>query len=634
LPEFATDAEFTPLLSEWTGDGWMNFVSKYHGRASGPKIWSSTSVCPADTLLDIQKSGYKVVRDKNNGHLYIQCANSDSVQKVSCLADDCEYKSSWCFVKNNCRSGVPVMFGGCTRLADAEALSCAGKHGAIIPDNGKDQDNDLEEAADALGRCWKASAVRMIKVAAAAPLLLAIGQWASVALVEEGLYAQAVGAVFENTYVSIAQTMYRIGDPVGTTTAAVNVGKALVVPLLQLVWTGIAGSFLSLYTLGSSLIAITPTAAAVLTPLVTAFAGAQMISEATIEVLSKLVGYGGQHPKCCCPDVASAISGTNQTRACAVVASRTGGAVTCPDNWSHDATQCSIPEVVRYSEEQTVAGCQCAKTTDCSTNPPFHGHAWCHVPTNSKCGHKTTGGKPWDFCRLDGKPLEYVSGVSSTSSDALATFIPNEYSRTSLLGPGNPFKLWTWTDASRGLTTGKAKFFGTRECFVSTPVETLGACAKSCLEDGAPSAKTMSYEAGTKSFPCVAFAFHREQNMCVRLPAFATDSKYTPMLRQWGGEGWQNFVSKYYARNLESSCPALTLLDIRDKGYAVARDKNNGHLYLRCAGQPGGKSQKASCVPSECSGSGVDDSWCFVENKCGGSFNACARLERKDPLTC
>jgi hypothetical protein len=230
--------------------------------------------------------------------------------------------------------------------------------------------------------------------------------------------------------------------------------------------------------------------------------------------------------------------------------------------------------------------------------------------------------------------LEYASGVSSASSDALATFIPNEYSRISLLGPGNPFKLWTWTDAERGLTTGKAKFFGTRECFLSTPVETLGACAKSCLEEGAPSAKTMSYETGTTSFPCVAFAYHREQNMCVRLPAFATDSKYTPMLRHWGGEGWQNFVSKYYARNLESSCPALTLLDIRDKGYAIARDKNNGHLYLRCAGQPGGKSQKASCIPSECSGSGKDASWCFVENKCGSFGNACTRLEKKNPLTC
>jgi hypothetical protein len=613
----------------------MNFVSKYHGRAAGI-IMSSTSVCPANTLLDIRNSGYKIVRDKNNGHIYIQCANSDSVQKVSCLADDCEYKSSWCFVKNNCRSGVPAMFGGCTRLSDAEALSCAGKHGAIIPDNGKDHTADLEEASDALSRCWKASAVRMIKVAASAPLMLAIGQWASVALVEEGLYAQTVGAVFENTYVSIAQTAYNIGEPVTTVNKAINVGKALTIPLLQLVWGGIAASFLSLYTLGSLLIAITPTAAAVLTPLVSAFAGAQMISAASIETLSKLVGYGAQYPKCCCPDSASAFSGTNKTRACAVTASRSGGAVTCPDGWSHDATQCSIPEVVRYSEEQTVAGCQCAKWTDCSTNPPHHGHAWCHISTTSKkCGHKSTGGKPWDFCRLDGKPLAFASGVTSMASDALASFIPNEYSRISLLGPGHPFKLWTWTDAERGLTTGKAKFFGTRECFVSTPVDTLGACAKSCLEDGAPSAKTMSYEAGTTSFPCVAFAYNREQNMCVRLPDFATDSKYTPMLRRWGGEGWQNFVSKYYARNLESSCPALTLMDIRDKGYAVARDKNNGHLYLRCAGQADGRTQKASCVPSECSGSGADASWCFVENGCGSFGNACTRIDdRKKPLNC
>jgi hypothetical protein len=238
----------------------------------------------------------------------------------------------------------------------------------------------------------------------------------------------------------------------------------------------------------------------------------------------------------------------------------------------------------------------------------------------------------WDFCRVDGKPLDFAVGKSSATNDALATFIPNEYSRMHLLGPSNPLRLGTWTDPDRAITTAKSGgIFSSRQCFAGLPVETLGACAKACLEEGAPNAEVMADPTENTTYPCVGFAYHRALNLCVRLPAFAADARYTPTLRHWGGEGWQNYVSKYYGKNLESSCPALTLLDIRDKGYAVARDKNNGHLYLRCVNQTDGKTQKASCIEKECRGGGAGAApWCFVENSC----HWCSRMKEPDPLAC
>mmetsp|Transcript_107874 Transcript_107874/g.304969 ORF Transcript_107874/g.304969 Transcript_107874/m.304969 type:complete len:185 (+) Transcript_107874:2-556(+) len=84
---------------------------------------------------------------------------------------------------------------------------------------------------------------------------------------------------------------------------------------------------------------------------------------------------------------------------------------------------------------------------------------------------------------------------------------------------------------------------------------------------------------------------------------------------------------------IPESCPAMTLQHIRDRGYAVARDKNNGHLYLRCAANSTGATQKASCVREECRGNrGLP--WCFVANHCGGARGPCRSLDGQDPLGC
>ncbi|CAK0815814.1 unnamed protein product [Prorocentrum cordatum] len=628
LPEFATDAEFGPHLSEWSGEGWQNFVSKYHGR-------DTKAVCPSKVLARIRESGYKIVRDKNNGHLYVQCANSESVQKVSCIESDCQYKSSWCFVKNSCRSGVPSFMGGCTRLSDVEALACAGEHGAVAPSNGNGQISDYWDASNAVSRCARANTIRAIKVAVATPFLLAIGEFATVSLVQNGVYAELVGNVFSKTASPIGETLFRIGSYIAEPIA--SVGEVLPLALLQFVYGAIVGSFALVYVLGSAVLAISPTAAALLLPIVSAFAGAQRLTEVGIDIITRLVGYGHMYPMCCCPEIDGTVS-ADGTRACAVTASLYANDTTrCPTGWVHDASQCTIPEIVRYSEVQTVSGCRCANFTDCGTNPPHHGHAWCHVSGPGSCGRGgvvrgAVGGR-WDFCRVDGRPLDFAAGRSSSTNDALATFLPNEYSRLHLLGPSNPLRPGTWTDPGRAVTTAKAGgvlSLSPRQCFAGLPAETLGGLRAGLPRGGGPERRGHGRPQNT-TYPCVGFAYHRALHLCVRLPAFAADARYTPTLRHWGGEGWQNYVSKYYGRSLESSCPALTLLDIRDKGYAVARDKSNGHLYLRCANQSRGRTQKASCIDKECRGGGAGAApWCFVENSC----RWCSRIEDLDPLAC
>merc|ERR1719491_2167280 len=183
----------------------------------------------------------------------------------------------------------------------------------------------------------------------------------------------------------------------------------------------------------------------------------------------------------------------------------------------------------------------------------------------------------------------------------------------------------TWTDSYRMVTTAKPTrgIFQNRECFVALPKETLGACAEACAREGAPSARNMSYK-------CAAFAWNGEQNLCIRLPIFAADAKYTPYLKQWNGPGWQNFISKFVVKSGgHAACPLDTYVAMREGGYAVARDKNSGHLYLRCQGSSEGVQQKASCIQKECDG----QPWCFVRNHCGGLFRRCRRL-KQNPLTC
>jgi len=421
-----------------------------------------------------------------------------------------------------------------------------------------------------------------------------------------------------------------------------------VAPFLEFAWTLVATSFAAIYVSAFVFIGVNTVAAAILGPIIVATLAATKVPEVGVDILSSMVGYGPRYPKCCCPDDASTKS-EDGSRLCAVVATKGGMHIDgvgvmdggCPSGWTHDATQCSIPEMIKYSDDKTMGGCQCKEFQDCSSNAPYHGHAWCHVKGNS-CGNTAwAGGGPWDYCRIEGEPLAYAQEKSTTTNDALATFIPNEFSRGDLLGPSNALRLGSWTDPYRAITTaqpGPLSVLGARECFAAVPVETLGGCATKCLQEGAPTATDMGNNTdkhiSDKARPCVAFAYNRNLNLCVRLPAFAADAKYTPMLHKWGGDGWQNFVSKYFGLNLQSSCPAMTLLNIRDQGYSVARDKNNGHLYLRCASKPNGMTHKVSCRESECVGSGPHSTWCFVENKCGAIGNACKYIGRIKVLNC
>jgi hypothetical protein len=228
--------------------------------------------------------------------------------------------------------------------------------------------------------------------------------------------------------------------------------------------------------------------------------------------------------------------------------------------------------------------------------------------------------------------LNGVSTSFNSTKDRLANFIPNEFSRYDLLKlsiGATTQQIGSWTDSRHAVTTARPSFNESRECFAAVAVETLGACAAKCLEEGAPIATEMAANTFGK-YECKAFAYHRQLNLCVRLPAFAADAKYTPTLRQWNGNGWQNFVYKYFGHFINSPCKAHTLIDIQDGGYDIVRNKNNGHLYLKCSGTPKGGLHKASCVESECPGK----SWCFVPNHCGSFFKKCKALPNQNPLKC
>ena len=233
----------------------------------------------------------------------------------------------------------------------------------------------------------------------------------------------------------------------------------------------------------------------------------------------------------------------------------------------------------------------------------------------------------WDYCSIAGEPLAFATGSSTSANDALATFIPNEYeSWPTFLGTENAFRLGTWTNADRGLATASGSGSSGRQCFAGIPAETVAACAHMCIHEGAPSARAMSGFDASASFSCVAFAFNRAQGICVRLPSFASDAKFTPALSSWDGAGWQNFVSRHYG---DEACSVTALLRIERMGFAVSTSSNDGYLQLQCAnGSP--QTQKASCRESECAGA----LWCFVENDCGGFGNGCERMRNPDPLGC
>jgi hypothetical protein len=373
-----------------------------------------------------------------------------------------------------------------------------------------------------------------------------------------------------------------------------------------------------------------------LSPIFEAMGNAEELGNITAESEQgmRLLGYGESYPSCCCAPGQIASPET-----CALVStSAEANWQRCPTGWVHDATQCAVPEIVQYSDEQTVAGCHCKNYASCGTNAPWQGHAWCDVQ-GSRCGWTYTGNvyKKWDYCRIDGRPLQYAEGHSSAANDALATFIPNSFEPS--MGPGkdNVFTLGSYVDAKRGLVMAKKSLTNSSICFAGHNVETLSHCAHLCLKEGAPTAKTLSTD-GESQQKCVAFAWHRQLHLCVRLPEFAADdAEFTPHLSEWAGDGWQNFVSKYHGDDADAVCPASVILDIGRHGYNIIRDKNNGHLYVQCANDAKeyngqlyvSRSQKVSCIPSECD---HKSSWCFVHNRCRSGMPAwlggCQRLEQ------
>merc|ERR1719162_1346569 len=534
LPDFAVGAELTPHLESFDGDGWQHFVHKYTNTAR-------RTVCTPDVIDEITQAGYPVVRDMNDGHLEVMCANADRVQKVSCIASECTgqgHESSWCMVQNACSR--------CRRMSDLETLQCAGEHGVMIPSNVPESSDQYWDSVTSLQRCEDANHVRRVRTAVSLPVLFVLGDAALVSLARGGILATFAEATARATFNPLLDLVPLGWDAIWSV-AGVNTGFTLVDLVLRI--TGYL--FSVVWAVGGFFIACTPTVASFVGPIAASMLGAERLSSLTADLALEFTGYGSSHPKCCCPpgqsDVAEAM--------CALVHSQSESS--CPPEWTHQAGNCAVPEVVRFSDQQTVTGCTCANYTTCGSNVPYRGHAWCDVVGPDGCGQRHgLSSRRWDYCKIDGAPLEFAQGVSTSNNDALATFTPNEYQSWSLLGPDNVLRRGSWTNADRAVTT--VHYGGLRRCFAAIPVETLGACARMCFDDGAPSARAMVGVDESARYPCVAFAFHRGLHLCVRLPSFAADARFTPTLPTWDGDGWQNFVSMYHG----DSCSSDALLDV------------------------------------------------------------------------
>jgi len=332
------------------------------------------------------------------------------------------------------------------------------------------------------------------------------------------------------------------------------------------------------------------------------------ITEITVPLALKFVGHGPVHPICCCIDSAR----NSSSQVCGMVASMNrSNAAECPKELRHDPAGCEVREIVEYVGK-TVSGCTCRWEQECGHNKPFKGHAWCRVW--GVCGHRGLLGR-WDYCAFGGDPLvryfdEVAADENGDINEVLAEFVPNTRSRA----PTSPFR-WSgsYTDKNYATTTVW------EGCFAAVPAETLGECAQACLVDGAVS------ENG-EVFPCAAFAFNHGPNLCLRLPASAVDAVLTPYLRQWNGNGWQNFEWRHNDEDGQKKCSSEVFADIRSQGYEVVQDKNDGYLRLQCRNDESA-TMWASCRRGACtSGTG----WCFIPEKCGFS----RRCKQVDPLVC
>lgn len=289
-------------------------------------------------------------------------------------------------------------------------------------------------------------------------------------------------------------------------------------------------------------------------PVPLAMIGAQQTVDFSLDKLAGLLGMGEHHPACCCKEGHCALVGSSKEAKWAICP---------PDGWEHDATQCAAPEVIMY-ESETLEHCHCVTPQECQTNKLYRGHAWCEASGTSgeaKCGRryhldrkKKRSGARWDFCRIAGSGVTLEDGSSTSNNSALATFVPNVY-RSLRLPAGNPWTLGTYADGRRGIVSARPKRDDSLpECFAGLPEETLDGCAQRCLLEGAPNARTMERgrKAYTSSYECVAIAYNRRKRLCVRLPEFAKDAKFTPVIRNLTRSGWQSFVFEEFAKDANS----------------------------------------------------------------------------------
>jgi len=321
------------------------------------------------------------------------------------------------------------------------------------------------------------------------------------------------------------------------------------------------------------------------------------------------IAYGAHRPRCCC-------RAGSDGEDCAVLPA-IGNQMDCPEGSERHPGMCQIQEVINFSPNETVHGCQCLNVTHCGMNGPHKGHAWCEVDTSSgHCGTRFTGSvgshaRRWDMCMMSGAPLKAMLGFdNATRNDFLASFIPNEHA-----GEGHSVLPSASQVISKYDTVAyRDGWRSNTECFIGQTSETLSACAERCLEEGAQGFNTTGGHVPSRhthdhSEPdsCVAFAYSPSNKMCVVLPERAQDSKLTPLVSDWANpQGWQHFTLKSHLR-----CEAGAVFDML-RNYEIAHHNIDRFIHLKCKDDESGTAHKASCDEHECDGA----PWCFVPESC------------------
>lgn len=495
-----------------------------------------------------------------------------------------------------------------------------------------DGDDSQHWQAQALARCKTAARNRIIKILVSAPLIIIGGNYITMSLVQGGVLASFVAQVGTQVSWPIWNVLFRIGSSLSQFTYVV--GDLVPTVFLKVLYYLVTGTLGAVYTSSALMLGLAPVAAAFWGPIVLTSSAAVAVTEITLNQALQFLGHGPVHPKCCCSSDPTSISSVsaesiNDTTPdlCGLVTPTDGVSQTgCPSGWDHSPGKCAMPEMVEYIDK-TMQGCTCNVPEECgsSGNKPWKGHAWCWV--GAGCGRRSVRGR-WDYCLFGGDPLEKFKGsvpqtemnVPAEVANPLAAFVPNTCAKTRSLSARNPYRLGSYTDTFQAITSAKAEG-GSRECFAGFPSESLGECAESCLVRGAVSALNVTHK-------CQAFAFHRTSRVCVTLPSFATDAMYSPVLKQWGGDGWQNFVSKFHGCEQDNACQAEAFLDIEATGYQVVKDSNSGFLHLQCVNNASAPVVKATCHADMCT---KGSTWCFVSKTCG-FWKKCREIE--GPFDC